>query len=200
MEKITKNKIDVVLASSSPRRKEMLESMGWAFKVIKPDYDEQQNDKSNPESYVLKNAEGKSLWVKNNLNFTQPTVLIAADTIVVLDSKVLEKPKDKEDAFCMLRSLSEKTHQVITGLSVIYTDGFDEKLKTIAVSTDVSFRQLDDDSIHRYISSGEPMDKAGSYGFQGKGQFLTDRIDGSATNVIGMPLKELVDVMDELIV
>ena len=187
---------EIILASASPRRKELLANMGLDFTVVVSDADESKADKSvPPHIYVQELAFLKAAASGKKILKNRNAIIISADTIVVLDDNILGKPKDKKDAFDMLKSLSGRTHNVYTGFCVMrMKDG-----KTVCkhVSTEVRFKPLDDEKIKRYIDSGEPMDKAGAYGIQGLGAMLTDSINGDYFNVVGLPVSALSDVLEE---
>jgi septum formation protein len=167
----------LVLASRSPRRAELLEAAGIPFTVRAADVDETALEGESPRDYVLRVAEEKARAVSGD-------IILAADTTVVLGNEIMGKPKDAADAIRMLRALSGQRHQVITGICL--TRG-NEIIRDIE-STDVWFSPLSDNEIKGYVASGEPMDKAGAYGIQGLASRFIDRIDGSYTNVVGLPV------------
>jgi len=182
--KITNYKI--ILGSNSPRRKDLLSEMGIDFKVITSDKE---------ETYP-KHLKGKevsdflSIQKSDNLKETlkEKELLITADTIVVLDNKILGKPKSKEESYKMIQSLSDKKHNVITSVTLTTT----KKQKTFSVSTTVTFNTISDKDIHFYIEKYQPFDKAGSYGIQEWiGLTSIEKIEGSYTNVVGLPTSEL---------
>lgn len=186
----------IVLASASPRRLEILKNIGLEFNVSVPDVDESSVSYSGDaglyvqELALLKaGAAAKKLDVKKNKN----TLIISADTVVVSGDEILGKPTDEADAKRMLRELSGKAHSVMTGICVFrMSDGFSV---CDAVKTDVIFKALSDDLIESYIKTKEPMDKAGSYGIQGKGSVLVEKIDGDYFNVVGLPVSRLCDIL-----
>jgi len=184
--------LEIVLASSSPRRKELLEQLGLKFKIISSNVDETAEEE---DACLLaeKLAEIKAHEIARNL---EPGYLvIGADTIVCIDSEILGKPKDETEAFDMLRKLSGKTHKVITGIALVESLS---KRKIIShEETLVKFRDLEDKEIMRYIKTGEPMDKAGAYGIQKVGAVLVERIDGCYFNVVGLPLARLTQMLKE---
>ena len=186
---------EIILASASPRRRELLQNMGLDFSVVVSDADESLVDSSVvPGIYVqqlalLKAAESAKKIIKN-----KNAVVISADTIVVDDGLILGKPADEADARVMLKKLSAKTHKVYTGFCVMRLS--DAKTVCKSVETEVTFRELSDEKINRYIESGEPMDKAGAYGIQGLGAMLIDRINGDYFNVVGLPVGELANVLE----
>lgn len=183
----------VVLASTSPRRRELLTQLGYEFSIVSPDIEEQQQDDEAPEEYVARLSLEKAqagLALSN-----QNSVVVGSDTVVVLDGHVLEKPHDFDHANRMLSSMSGQKHQVLTAVSVV------SKLKqaSVVVTTDVWFKTLSQQEIERYWQSGEPKDKAGSYGIQGLGGRFVTRIEGSYYAVVGLPLYETDQLLQEFI-
>ncbi|MGN0148652.1 MAG: Maf family protein [Clostridia bacterium] len=185
---------EFILASGSPRRKELLSAIGIDFDVVVSDADEDSISKDAPvEIYVQELALLKAAATAKNVLKKKKALIIAADTIVTLDGKILGKPQDEDDAFNMLSELSGRTHAVYTGYCVMrISDGF-----TVCnrVKTDVTFKLLDDEKIRSYIRTGEPMDKAGAYGIQGLGALLIEKIDGDYFNVVGLPVSSLADTL-----
>ena len=182
--------IDFILASGSPRRKELLELIGLEFKVIVSQADEDSVSKDlKPELYVQELALLKASATAKEVLRNKNAVIISADTIVTLDGQILGKPKDEDDAFNMLSKLSGREHEVYTGYCVMRISN--GKAVCGKVRTKVKFKDLSDDKIRGYINSGEPMDKAGAYGIQGKGSLLVKKIDGDYFNVVGLPVSEL---------
>jgi septum formation protein len=176
----------VVLASASPRRAELLRSVGLEFEVRPADIDESVAPGEDPIAYV------RRLSVEKAAAVARPgDLVIAADTTVEVDGVILGKPTDAADARRMLSLLSARTHRVHTGVTV----RSESSLDTIAVSTAVTFVTLDAATIDWYIGTGEPMDKAGGYALQGAGGALVERIDGSVSNVIGLPLSETLQLL-----
>ncbi len=187
---ITKDKI--ILASGSPRRRELLAELGLDFKVHPSQAEEPKPELGEaPEIYAKRMAEMKTLDVAANF---KGKIILGADTIVVLDQHIMGKPVDEADALSMLSSLSGQTHQVITGICIVLPNG--ERV-TKAVSTDVDMRNSNEDELKAYIATGEPMDKAGAYGIQGIGTFMVSGIRGSYTNVVGLPVSRVLDVLIE---
>ena len=180
----------IILASGSPRRKELLEQIGVRFEVISPDVDETPPVGIFPEDAAKILAERKCEAVA----FQHPDAfVIAADTIVLLKNSILGKPETPERARDMLWDLSGRQHRVITGVAFQCNEtGFN---KSISVASKVFFSELSLDLIERYVASGEPLDKAGGYGVQGLGAALIKRVDGSYWNVVGLPLSEVVEVL-----
>lgn len=178
----------VVLASRSPRRRELLLAAGLHVEVRLPDVDETAMPGEPAPAMVLRLAIEKAAAV------TASDLRIAADTAVVLDGEALGKPADPEDACAMLARLSGRHHEVLTGFCVQRGRA---RLATV-VKTDVWVRSLSPGEIFGYVSSGEPMDKAGAYGIQGLGGALIDRLSGSYTNVVGLPLAEVLAAIREI--
>lgn len=170
----------IVLASASPRRAEILNKAGFDFTVRVSDAEENIPAELSPNEASQLLAKTKAYAVKREPD----ELIIAADTIVVLDNKILGKPKDEENAKEMLRSLSGKIHTVYTGVCIIYN----EKEETFFQKTKVEFYPLSEKEINDYVGTGEPMDKAGAYGIQEKGALLVKRIDGDYFNVMGLPV------------
>ena len=178
----------VILASKSPRRVEILEKIVKEFEVVQSNFDENTIDfKGDIEKYVKDLSRNKAIEVSKRLN--EPSIVIAADTVVFQNGKVLEKPKNEEDAFSMLSSLSGNTHKVYSGVCIVNTENLD--IESFVCETKVKFSKLTDDQIDRYIESKEPMDKAGAYGIQGLGGVFVEKIDGCYYNVMGLPINKL---------
>jgi len=182
------NDSSIILASASPRRAELLASAGIAFKVVPGDIDETPLPDEDPVAHVLRLAEGKAREVASRVD---GRFFVGADTIVLCDREIMGKPRDAEDARRMLRKLSGRAHQVITGYAVL--DRKTDRNVSSTVSTDVLFKQLTDEEIDAYVLTGCPMDKAGAYAIQGGAAYMVERIDGSYTNVVGLPLCEVVE-------
>ena len=175
----------VILASCSPRRLELLQMIFDNFAVIPADIDETADKKIAVEKMPEYLAHKKARYVFENGHDSD--VVIGSDTAVFIDGKMLGKPKNEDDAFKMLKKLSGKTHKVITGCCVISPLG----CKTFSKATKVEFYKLYDEEILEYIKTGEPMDKAGAYGIQGKGAMLVKKIEGDYLNVVGLPVAKL---------
>lgn len=182
----------LLLASRSPRRADLLRTLGIAFAVIDVDIDETPWARETPGAYVRRLARMKAEAGHASLT-TRSLPVLAADTTVVLDGSILGKPRDTHDARSMLRRLSGRVHEVLTGVALIDRSG---AIEDIVVTTHVSVRVMNPRSIDAYVASGEPADKAGAYGIQGLGGALVDRIDGSYSNVVGLPLVETLDLLD----
>ena len=176
----------IILASQSPRRKELLERMGIQdFETISPNVDESAFHGLPPEELVRRLSAEKAAAVAGKVG--EDAIVIAADTVVALEGAVLGKPADELDAFKMLSALSGVRHQVYTGVTVCRGG---EK-QTAHEVTDVTFRELSEREIEDYIATGEPMDKAGAYGIQGYGALLIQGISGDYYNVMGLPVCRL---------
>lgn len=182
----------VILASASPRRQALLQQIGITPLVCPAGFAEGSGTASQAQEVALYNAAGKCAAVAAKMGDELP--VIAADTIVVIDNVILGKPQDAAAAKAMLQCLSGRTHQVITGVAVRYKG---QQLSKVCV-TDVSFRQLTAEEIDAYIATGEPMDKAGAYGIQGRGAVLVEKINGCYNNVVGLPLSLLYLMMQRL--
>lgn len=190
-----------ILASQSPRRRELLGQIGVKnFDILVPDADESYDPNLTPQEIVCSICRKKA-QAAQKLAADNDAVIITADTMVFLDGMRLGKPTDKADAAKMLRSLSGRTHTVCTGVSIACGD----RIETQAETTAVTFRTLTDAEIAAYIASGDPMDKAGSYGIQGKPALFVSGIEGDYFNVMGLPLHRLgqmlklfgIDLFDE---
>lgn len=184
---------ELILASSSPRRQELLSLLGLSLRIIPSEVDEILRKGESPEEYVRRLAITKARQVAEK--FPEVWVL-AADTIVVIDGEVLGKPKDIEEAESMLKKLSGQEHRVITGYCLLQIQG--ERKRERVVSSLVKFKRLSPEEIRWYIKTGEPFDKAGGYAVQGKAAFMIKEIKGSYTNVVGLPLCEVIEDLQEL--
>jgi septum formation protein len=181
----------LVLASASPRRSELLRSVGLDFDVMPADIDESVRPGEAPSDYVARLSREKAAAVGERLDGA--AVVVAADTTVDVDGRILEKPLDDGDARQMLRLLSGRTHLVHTGVTTLsfgVGSGRTGSAMTVVVETAVRFVELTDRAIDWYLSTGEHVGKAGAYGIQGAAAALVERVDGSVTNVIGLPLAE----------
>jgi septum formation protein len=178
----------VILASASPRRRQLLLLVGINHEVRPADVDETQLPGEAPDAHAERLARAKAHAIAEH----EPgAVVIAADTIVVVDGDVLGKPRDGHDARAMLRRLSGRTHTVLTAVAVARATRTESALESVAVT----FRALSDDEIDAYIATGEPMDKAGAYGIQGFGATIVERVDGDYFSVMGLGLRRLVELM-----
>jgi len=185
--------IKIVLASSSPRRKELLASVGVEFQALSPSADESRLNDEPPGDFALRVATAKALSVVSGLG--ADTIVIGADTIVVVDGEVLGKPVDEKEASSMLHRISGREHRVLTAFSLVRPEA--QILYSEIVKTRVRVKSLAAWEIEGYIKTGEHMDKAGAYGIQGIGAFMIKEIRGSYTNVVGLPLVELLQALRE---
>lgn len=184
-----------ILASASERRQELLGRIIDDFDIVISSFDENSVIFDNDiEKYVKILAEGKAKDVSNKLE--GDNIIIAADTIVVLDNKILGKPKSEIDAFNTLQALSGRIHKVYSAIAVLNTKN--NKLITRCLYTEVEFDNLTNEEINQYIMTKEPLDKAGSYGIQGLGGVFVKRINGCYYNVVGLPLNELKNILKEI--
>jgi septum formation protein len=177
---------NIILASGSPRRRELLENYGIRFSTISVDIDESLLPDESPHDAVRRLAQSKADAAIQKLN--GDVIVIAADTIVVLDGQIMGKPLDESDACHKLSLLSGRWHYVTTAVCV--TDGRDI-FELEDETTRVHFKELSEEEIRAYVASGEPADKAGAYGIQGRGGLLVDRIEGCYFNVVGLPMNRL---------
>ena len=185
-----RNDAQLILASASPRRRYLLEQAGLRFTVIPSELDETSVPTALPKDYVRVLAEAKTADISRR----HPAAwVIGADTTVVIDGRILGKPVDMDQARRMLHRLSGQRHQVHTGYAI---DCLARSRRLSAtVTTDVEFKRLSDAEIEWYLQTGEPFDKAGAYAIQGIGTFLVRRINGSYTNVVGLPVCEVIEVL-----
>ena len=180
--------LEIVLASQSPRRRELLQQIGIKFRVLVPDANEAALPREAPTEYVERIARIKAevAWMRVMERRMKRHPVLAADTAVILGRRILGKPQNDAEAASMLQSLSGRTHQVITAVAI----AFEGKLKLAQSESAVTFRRLAPDEIARYIASGEPRDKAGAYAIQGFAAAFISRIEGSYSGVMGLPLFE----------
>ncbi len=174
----------IILASASPRRKELLSQLGLDFTVTIPHIDENVRQGEHPEDFCHRISMDKAAIASRDY---PDALIIAADTIVVIDGKILGKPHDDHEAFAYLALLEDRTHEVYTGYTIMHKG----ENKTKVIRTRVHFRAMSQKEILWYIATGEPRDKAGAYAVQGIGSIFVDRLEGSYTNVIGLPLSDL---------
>ena len=185
--RLKEEKMELILASASPRRREMLTLMGYDF-TVKPSQAEENISHCAPGEYVSRLARVKAAAVAEE---NPGCCVLGSDTIVYLDSEILGKPRDEEDAFHILSTLSGRTHTVFTGVAIIAGDN-----ETIFYDkAEVTFKTLEPDEIRDYIATGEPMDKAGAYGIQGPATVLVEKIDGCYFTVIGLPNPKVYDAL-----
>ena len=188
--KISDKRPELILASKSPRRRYLLQQAGLKFSIVPSDFDENSVKLSSPQSYVRCLAEAKALDISRKY---PESWIIGADTIVFIDNTILGKPTSRNEARTMLQSLSAKTHQVLTGYCICCKSL--DRFFSETITTDVCFKTLTQREIDWYINSGEPFDKAGAYAIQGIGTFLVKRINGSYTNVVGLPVCEVLEYL-----
>lgn len=174
----------LILASGSPRRSELLRQAGLCFEVLVPHIDEAPREGEPPATFVCRTAREKAETI-----LVADTIILAADTAVVDEDRILGKPTDATDAKRMLRSLSNRTHEVMTGVCLRFPD----QTVCFHVETRVTFRALSEEEIAAYVATGEPMDKAGAYAIQGGAAKMVRRIEGSYSNVVGLPLCEVIE-------
>lgn len=182
----------IILASNSPRRKELLEKVGLSFEIKTADFDECFDTALPPEEFAKSLALGKALKVSK---IKYDAVIIAADTIVVVDDQILGKPKSSEDAKNMLKKISGRSHTAITGLAVV--DSKSGKSITTSSKIILHFRDMTDKEIDLYVKTGEPLDKAGSYAVQGLGAIFIEKMEGDYYAAVGLPLNSLYEILKE---
>lgn len=184
----------LLLASGSPRRRELLAQIGVPFTTLSADIDETPLANEAPAAYVLRLARGKAdaglLQLANDPAYPTACVL-GADTAVVLDGRILGKPADEAEALAMLAALSNREHEVLTAIAVVH----EERCETRTVTSRVRFRAIPEDEARRYWASGEPCDKAGGYGIQGLGAVFVENLSGSYSAVVGLPLCETAEIL-----
>ncbi|HOQ00177.1 MAG TPA: Maf family protein [Acetivibrio clariflavus] len=185
--------MQIILASQSPRRSELLKQLGLTFQIRIANIDESNSMGLKASELVQYLAFEKAKAVAENSSLDRDSIVIGADTVVVKDGAILGKPRDKQDAFNMLKGLSGSWHEVMTGIAVIDANSF--KYDKCVEITRVKMKELKDETINAYINSGEPLDKAGAYGIQGLGAVLIDRIEGCYFNVVGLPISKLSDIL-----
>ena len=180
----------LILASASPRRAEILRTVGWPFKPLPVDIDESRHAGEDAVSYVerLARAKAEAACVRS-----AGALVLGADTVVLIDDEILGKPRDEEDARRMLRLLSGREHQVLTAVALI--DGGTSELKVAHEITEVRFARMNEDEISWYVATGEPMDKAGAYAIQGQGARFIEGIKGDYFNVVGLPVRLIYEVV-----
>jgi len=179
----------LILASKSPRRKELLAQLGYQFTSLSADIDESVKYNEPAEQYVVRLAIEKAIFIAKNQPET--TLILGSDTSVVFENHILGKPVDLDDCLNQLSMLSNKQHQVITAIAVVKG----QQVNSVAVTTDVTFKPLNNEEITRYWHTGEPQDKAGSYGIQGIGGQFVKQIYGSYSAVVGLPLYETAQLL-----
>ncbi|MCG8314135.1 MAG: Maf-like protein [Pseudomonadales bacterium] len=184
----------IVLASGSPRRRELLTQIGVFYEVQPVDIDESELFGEAPDEYVRRLAIGKAAagWDLKCEDSPEKVPVLGSDTTVVFDDQTLGKPEDEAHALAMLQSLSASTHWVMSAVAM----QFEDRVECRLCSTEVRFKQLTETQIKRYWATGEPADKAGAYGIQGFGAIFVEQIQGSYSNVVGLPLKETAELLD----
>jgi septum formation protein len=175
----------LILASSSPRRSEILQTVGWSFEKMVVEIDESRKENETPEQYVERLANEKVSAVASKID---SGLVLGADTTVVIDSQVLGKPCDENDAFEMLKTLSGCWHEVLTGVALVRA-GMKTKSISAIERTRVKFATMTNDEIAYYVASKEPMDKAGAYAIQGRGAIFIEEIQGDYWNIVGLPIR-----------
>jgi septum formation protein len=201
-EESSTGKVRLILASMSPRRKELLEKLGLVFECVPSHIDESFEANWVPEEVVLHLAEQKGLAVKSLIgeNDDQDLAILSADTIVVLDEEILNKPVDDQEARSMLKKLSGRNHDVFTGVTLLF---YQAGNKSASISkafrkveqTTVTMREISDQEIEAYVQTGEPSDKAGAYAIQGIASAFVARIEGCFSNVVGLPVPVTVQML-----
>jgi septum formation protein len=183
----------LILASASPRRRELLVQARYAFEVEAADVDESLRQGESPAAYVLRLAEEKARAVLSRHRDETNLIVLGADTTVVLDNEILGKPADAADAKRMLSSLSGRTHQLLTGIAAATRAGITSAVE----STDVTFSEIPEAELDLYCATSEPLDKAGAYGIQGYAARWIPRIDGCYFNVMGLPIARTVELIND---
>ncbi|MCB1229701.1 MAG: septum formation protein Maf [Verrucomicrobiae bacterium] len=184
------NDSPLILASGSPRRRDLMEEAGYTFEVVKPDVEEIDDPARSIRALTRENARLKAEAVAADF---PDRIVIAADTLVLRDDTALGKPADAGEAFAMVSSLNGRTHQVFTAVCVVaQTLGREVEFSVV---TDVTFKRLTDDELRHYHTLIEPMDKAGAYAAQDHGEFIIERVEGSWTNVVGLPMERLEEIL-----
>lgn len=182
----------IILASGSPRRKELLEKTGLIFEVRESNHEEDMLLPLPPAQLAQHLSRGKAQAVAENEN---DAIVIAADTFVVLEGKPLGKPRDKADALSMLERLNGKAHEIVTGYTIV--DARDGTSISKAVTSRVYFKQVPPAMLKNYVDSGEPLDKAGSYAIQGLGALLIEKFEGDFPSAMGLPISDLAETLKE---
>ncbi len=179
----------LILASASPRRRELLATLGLRFEVVPSDIDEILRPGEVPEVFAQRMAREKAMEIAQRWS---GRCVLAADTVVIVSGSVFGKPRDRADARSMLQALSGRPHRVVTAVALIGAAG---ELEEVLVESTVEFRRLEADEIERYLDSGEPFDKAGAYAVQGIGRAFVERVRGSFSNVVGLPMDEVAELL-----
>jgi len=183
----------LLLASASPRRRQLLSRAGLRFEVRPAEVDESVLSGETPRDHAARLAEAKARAVASTLGGSPPRIVLGADTIVVLGDRIIGKPSDAAHAVAMLEDLVGRTHRVITAVAVLRSDN--PELHRTCIESRVSMRSAQREEIRRYVASGESLDKAGAYAVQGEGRRFVTHIEGSESNVIGLPVDEALDLL-----
>lgn len=186
----------LILASASPRRQELIRTIGLPYRIDAADVDESMPEGTAPDDLVEQLSLRKAQAVSGRVPDGEPSIVIGSDTVVVLDGRILGKPKDEQDAADMLSAIAGRTHQVYTGITCI-----EVRTGTVLTRHEVShvtMKPMDQDRIRRYVATGEPSDKAGAYAVQGIGALLVAKIEGDYFNVVGMSVRLLGEMLEEL--
>lgn len=185
----------IILASKSPRRRALLEAAGFSFEVVEKEVEEQSPGEAEPIKVATENAHIKAMAVASSLMDASGVVVVGADTVVAIEKKLLGKPIDRSEARAMLTSLSGRSHQVVTGISLV----IDGKIESLSHAvTEVTFRNVRGEEIESYTATNEPYDKAGGYAIQGLASAFIADIRGSYSNVVGLPLELLMGELERL--
>lgn len=187
---------ELVLASASPRRSDLLSQAGIAFEVIPSNIPEERKADERPRAFALRLAREKALAVADQLPEAPTRWILGADTIVVLGEQVLGKPRDAEHAYELLDRLQGRRHEVVTAVALTQTAN--RVVADTAVASQVWLRTASEAELRAYVSTGEPLDKAGAYALQGEGQRFVERVEGSRTNVIGLPVEETLALLERM--
>ena len=183
----------LILASASPRRAEILHTVGWPFETLAVDIDEARPPGENAAAYVQRLAKAKAEAAALR---SPGSAIVGADTVVVIDREILGKPRDEEDARRMLRLLSDRWHQVLTGVAILNGARFETKVAH--ETTEVKFARMSEQEISWYVATGEPMDKAGAYAIQGLGARFVEGIKGDYFNIVGLPVRLVYRLVREI--
>lgn len=187
------NQKKIILASASPRRKDLLKNIGLAFEIIPSEVDEILENKPFSCELIENIALEKVVDVSGKIK--DPAIIIGSDTVVVLEGRILGKPKDRQDAFNMLKFMSGKTHQVVSAIVVYESES--KKLVKNSVTTDVTFREIEDEEINSYLDTEDYADKAGAYAIQGKAALFVEKINGCYFNIVGISVYKLAKILKE---
>ncbi len=187
-------KLPLILASASPRRSQLLRSAGTEFEVMPADIPEELAVGEKPEAFVERLAAAKATAICERVGAEPARLVLAADTIVVVDDAVLGKPDDATHASSLLKQLLGRCHRVITGVAIL--DSASQKRWELQVASEVQMREASEAEREAYVATGEGLDKAGAYALQGRGRQFVDRVAGSETNVIGLPLEETLELLE----